>query len=129
MTGREDTGARATGGTSPEQDRAPLVARLNDETASEGAALFRALADPTRLQILDVLRAGGGAISVRELEGVVGLPDPRTGRRPRQPTISHHLRILRQAGLVGFRRRGLWIHYYVCGERIAAARRLLDTLM
>lgn len=109
-------------------DVLPLVPRLGDAEALAGADLFRALADPTRLQILDVLGHGKGEISVRELEGVVGLPDPRTGRRPRQPTISHHLKILRTAGLVGYRRRGPWLHYYVRGERVAAARALLERL-
>ena len=121
----------ARGADAPPQKEtatAPLMPRLSDENAKAGAELLRALADPTRLQILDVLRSGGGDISVRELEGAVGLPDPRTGQRPRQPTISHHLKILRMAGLVGFRRRGPWIHYYVCSERVSAARALLDML-
>lgn len=134
-TGTSRGGARRAGEARGQQQTVPqtvgatpIAARLGDEDAKAGAELLRALADPTRLQILDVLRAGGGEISVRELEGAVGLPDPRTGRRPLQPTISHHLKILRIAGLVGFRRRGPWIHYYVRGERIAAVRSLLDTL-
>lgn len=112
----------------PGGDAAARGARLSDAEAKAGAELLRALADPARLQILDVLGHGDGEVSVHELEDVVGLPDPRTGRRPRQPTISHHLKILRAAGLVGFRRRGPWVHYYVRGERVAAARALLDTL-
>lgn len=129
MTKRVDTSTGATGGRPWDPEPAPIVPRLNDEVARAGAELFRAIGDPTRLQILDVLSTGGGEISVRELEGVVGLPGPRTGRRPRQPTISHHLKILRLAGLVGYRKRGPWIHYFVCGERVAAARSLLDTFV
>lgn len=120
--------AQGAGKKPPDAEGIPVAPRLSDEDAKAGADLFRALADPTRLQILDVLQGGGGDISVRELEGTVGLPDPRTGRRPRQPTISHHLKILRMAGLVDCRRRGPWVYYHVCGERVSAARTLLATL-
>lgn len=121
--------------------------RLSDSEAQQAAALLKALADPARLQILDVLgqrseRNGldglaldglaldglDSAVCVCELEGVVGLPDAATGQRPKQPTISHHLKVLRLAGLVEYEKRGQWAYYRVCRARLAAARRVLDML-
>ncbi len=69
------------------------------------AALFKALADETRLDILGFLAAAGDAICVCEIEDHVKLLS--------QPTISHHLRQLREAGLVTAERRGTWIYYAV----------------
>ncbi|MGA7740974.1 MAG: metalloregulator ArsR/SmtB family transcription factor [Polyangia bacterium] len=69
------------------------------------AALFKALADETRLDILVFLAAAGDAICVCEIEDHVELLS--------QPTISHHLRQLREAGLVTTERRGTWIYYAV----------------
>jgi len=89
---------RAAGCYSP---RAKL--RAKDVTAY--AALFKALADETRLDILGFLTAAGDAICVCEIEDHVRLLS--------QPTISHHLRQLRQAGLVTAERRGTWIYYAV----------------
>lgn len=107
---------------------ADVAPRLSDEQASSWAELFKALADPTRLQILDVLSQHTGTVCVCDLEGVVGLPDQQTGQRPRQPTISHHLKVLRAAGLVGYEKRGLWAYYFVRRERLAAVQELLDRL-
>ena len=106
----------------------PGPPRITDATARAGADLLKALADPARLQILDILSRRGGEVCVCDLEGVVGLPDPATGQRPRQPTISHHLKVLRGAGLVGYEKRGLWAYYFVYGARLAEARALLDAL-
>lgn len=107
----------------------PNVApRLLDEQALNLAELFKALADPTRLQILDILSQHTGTVCVCDLEGIVGLPDHETGQRPRQPTISHHLKVLRAAGLVGYEKRGLWAYYFVCRERLSVLRELLEHL-
>jgi ArsR family transcriptional regulator len=106
----------------------PTPPRISDDIARAGADLLKALADPARLQILDILSRRGGEVCVCDLEGVVGLPDPTTGQRPRQPTISHHLKVLRDAGLVGYEKRGLWAYYFVHGARLAEARALLDAL-
>src|SRR3712207_3077086 len=89
-----------------------VAPRLADERAKQAAELFKALADPARLQILDVLARQGREVCVCDLEGIVGLPDAR-GHRPKQPTISHHLRVLRDAGLVGYEKRGQWAYYFV----------------
>lgn len=102
--------------------------RLSDDVSRRAATTLKALADPTRLQILDVLSQWRGELSVHDLEGIVGLPDPKTGQRPRQPTISHHLRMLRDAGFVDCQRRGLWVYYFVRRERINDVQRLLNIL-
>lgn len=102
--------------------------RLSDDEARSAADLFKALADPARLQILDILSQHTGRVCVCDLEGVVGLPDEQSGQRPRQPTISHHLKVLRAAGLVDCEKRGLWAYYFVRRERLAAVHALLDRL-
>jgi ArsR family transcriptional regulator, arsenate/arsenite/antimonite-responsive transcriptional repressor len=106
----------------------PPGPRLSDAAASAATELFKALADPARLQILDILGQHAGAVCVCDLEGRVGLPDERTGQRPRQPTVSHHLKVLRDAGLVGYEKRGLWAYYFVRRERLAEAQALLERL-
>ena len=65
-------------------------------------AALRALADPTRLRILRLLASAGRPVCVCDLVPAVGV---------RQPTVSHHLAILRRAGLVDGTRRGIWAHY------------------
>jgi ArsR family transcriptional regulator, arsenate/arsenite/antimonite-responsive transcriptional repressor len=72
--------------------------------AEEMAALAKALADPVRLQLVDVLRKHAGKVCVCELVPLFELS---------QPTVSHHLKVLRQAGIVDCERRGLWAYYYV----------------
>ena len=106
-----------------------IASRLSDEKAKDIAGLLKALADPARLQILDILSQYGGQVCACDFEGLVGLPDKKTGERPKQPTISHHLRVLRKAGLIGGQKRGLWIYYFVHRERLAQAQQLLDTLL
>ena len=106
-----------------------LMPRLSDEQASSAADLLKALADPTRLQILDILSQQTGQVCVCDLEGVVGLPDATTGQRPRQPTISHHLKVLRTVGLVDYEKRGHWAYYFVIRERLTEAKRLLTCLI
>ncbi len=105
-----------------------LAPRLTDDQAEVLAGLFKALADPARLQILDVLSQHDGTVCVCDLEGLVGLPDAETGQRPRQSTISHHLKVLRLAGLVGYEKRGLWAYYHVRRERLTELQALLDLL-
>jgi ArsR family transcriptional regulator len=66
------------------------------------AALFRALGDETRLEMVRQLAAQGKELCVCEIEAHFDLG---------QPTVSHHLRILRQAGIVTAERRGTWVYY------------------
>ena len=68
------------------------------------AAIAKALGDPIRLQLVDVLRRHAGKVCVCELVPLFDVS---------QPTLSHHLKILRQAGIVDSERRGLWAYYYV----------------
>ncbi len=105
-----------------------VIPRLSDEEAGYAAVLLKALADPTRLQILDILSQHTGKVCVCDFEGVVGLPDPETGQRPKQPTISHHLRVLRDAGLVGYEKQGQWAYYFVRRDRLADVQCLLNGL-
>ena len=105
-----------------------LTPRLSDKEARDAADLLKALADPARLQILDILSQHTGYVCVCDLEGVVGLPDAQTGQRPKQATISHHLKVLREAGLVGYEKRGLWAYYFVERERLAVAQEIIERL-
>jgi ArsR family transcriptional regulator len=64
----------------------------------------KALADPVRVQIVDVLRRQAGEVCVCDLQPLFEIS---------QPTLSHHLKKLRDAGVVGVERRGQWAYYYV----------------
>jgi ArsR family transcriptional regulator len=79
------------------------------EQAEQMAAIARALADPVRLQLVDVLRKHAGKVCVCELVPLFDLS---------QPTVSHHLKVLRHAGLVDSERRGLWAYYYVIPDAL-----------
>src|SRR4051812_5261672 len=68
------------------------------------AAVAKALGDPVRLQLVDVLRKHAGKVCVCELVPLFALS---------QPTVSHHLKVLREAGIVGSERQGLWAYYFV----------------
>ncbi len=77
--------------------------------AERMAAVAKALGDPVRMQLVDVLRKHAGEVCVCELVPLFDLS---------QPTVSHHLRKLRDAGIVGSERRGLWAYYYVKPEAL-----------
>ncbi len=74
------------------------------EAAQRLATVGRALADPIRVQLLDVLRSHAGKVCVCELVPLFDVA---------QPTVSHHLKVLRDAGVVASERQGLWAYYYV----------------
>jgi ArsR family transcriptional regulator len=80
----------------------PGATRLRARTTAAYTALFRALGDETRLEIVGLLAARGKELCVCELESHFDLS---------QPTISHHLRILREARIVSAERRGTWVYY------------------
>lgn len=73
------------------------------------AEVAKALGDPIRLQLVDVLRKHAGKVCVCELVPLFDVS---------QPTLSHHLKKLRDAGLVDSERQGLWAYYYVIPERL-----------
>ncbi len=79
------------------------------DEAGRMAGIAKALADPVRLQLVDVLRKHAGKVCVCELIPLFDLS---------QPTVSHHLKILRNAGIVDSERRGLWAYYYVKPEAL-----------
>jgi ArsR family transcriptional regulator len=72
--------------------------------ATRMAEVAKALGDPIRLQLVDVLRRHAGEVCVCELVPLFDVS---------QPTLSHHLAKLRAAGIVDSERRGLWAYYYV----------------
>jgi ArsR family transcriptional regulator, arsenate/arsenite/antimonite-responsive transcriptional repressor len=72
--------------------------------AERMTVLAKAIADPVRLQLIDVLRKHAGKVCVCELVPLFDLS---------QPTVSHHLKVLRDAGIVDSERQGLWAYYYV----------------
>ncbi len=96
---------------------APLAtAPLSDRDAADLAPMFRALGDPVRLRLMSLIASAGEEACVCELSDEFELT---------QPTISHHLRVLREAGLVDSERRGTWVYYRA---QLPALRRLSGLL-
>ena len=79
------------------------------EQAARMAEVAKALGDPVRLQLVDVLRKHAGKVCVCELVPLFDLS---------QPTVSHHLKVLRDAGIIGSERQGLWAYYYVIPDTL-----------
>ena len=96
-----------------------LQGSLSKEDAEELASLFKALGDPARLRLLSLIaeQAEGEAC-------VCFLTEP-TGLS--QPTVSHHLKLLHDAGLLEREKRGAWVFYRVVPERLEAIRAALVT--
>lgn len=83
---------------------------IDEAKAGAMAPVLAALADPVRLRIVSMLMAApDGSCCGCDMEEPLGLA---------QPTISHHLKVLREAGLVEGERRGRWVHYSVIPERL-----------
>jgi ArsR family transcriptional regulator, arsenate/arsenite/antimonite-responsive transcriptional repressor len=86
--------------------------------AAELAQAFKAIGDPVRLQLLSMIAShAGGEVCVCDLTPAFDL----TG-----PTISHHLRVLREAGLIDHERRGTWVYYWAVPAKLAILSQLLD---
>ena len=96
-----------------------FVSPLSADEAVRQARLLKALADPTRLQILSLLSRYAGEVCVFEIVESFTLE---------QPTISHHLRILRDAGLVDCHKKGLWTYYYVRREALTRAQEVISQI-
>ena len=98
---------------------APLVrGPLDTAQTNAFAPMFKALGDPVRLRLLSMIAsAGGGEVCVCDLTGEFAL----TG-----PTISHHLKVLREAGLVDSDRRGTWVYYRLVPAALVVLAGLLD---
>ncbi len=82
---------------------------IDTTAARDLVAVAKALADPVRLQVVDVLRRHAGEVCVCDLQSLFDIS---------QPTLSHHLKRLREAGLVGVVRRGQWAYYYVLPDKL-----------
>jgi len=92
-------------------------APLSEQRAAELAAAFKALGDPVRLRLLSMIASqAGGEVCVCELTPAFALS---------QPTISHHLKVLRQAGLIDCERRGTWVYYWLVPETTGMLAALL----
>lgn len=81
---------------------------LDPEAAEQLARLLKAVADPARLRLLAIIRSRGESC-VCDLADVVGL---------RQPTVSHHLKVLVDAGILVREKRGTWAWYAIVPERL-----------
>ena len=88
-----------------------LASVLGEDDAEELAAAFKALSDPVRLRLLSLI--AGGEVCACELVEPLGRS---------QPTVSHHLKVLHEAGLVDREKRGSWVWYRVVPERLAVLR-------
>ena len=95
-----------------------LAAPLDSKDAAELAGGFSALADPVRLRVLSILAASP--------EGEVCVCDFVEPLAKSQPTVSHHLKILSEAGLVQGDRRGKWVWYSLNRDRLAQLRAAID---
>ena len=91
--------------------------RLAADRATELADMLKAIAHPVRLQMVDLLSRHGGDVCVCDIESQFDL---------KQPTISHHLKILRKAQIVDCQRQGSWLYYYIRPEAMGTLRSLLS---
>ncbi len=90
---------------------------LTSDEADSAAALFRALGDPARIRIVNLLARSDEPVCACDFEPVLGLS---------QPTVSHHLRKLTDAGLVEREQRGRWAYFSIKPQALASVARLVD---
>lgn len=86
-----------------------VLPEVDRERADRLARIAKALGDPVRLQVVDVLRRHAGEVCVCDLVPLFDVS---------QSTLSHHLKKLRDAGVVDAERRGLWAYYYVLPDAL-----------
>src|SRR3954468_738204 len=112
----------ATSGADPALCCAPITGTpLSAEAAEKLAFLLKAMAEPTRLRLLSLVAAHeGGEACVCDLIEPVGLS---------QPTVSHHLKVLVDAGLLTRDKRGVWAYYRLVPERLQQAARALNPVL
>lgn len=94
---------------------------LDDEAAARLAAMFKALADPARVKLVSLISASP--------DGEACVCDLTEPLRLSQPTVSHHLKLLVDAGVMTREQRGRWAYYRVVPETLAATSRALDPLL
>jgi ArsR family transcriptional regulator, arsenate/arsenite/antimonite-responsive transcriptional repressor len=90
---------------------------MTSDEAEATAAIFKALSDPARVRIVNLLARNPEPVCVCELTPAIGLS---------QPTVSHHLKKLVQAGLLRRERRGTWAYYSLDREALSRAAAILD---
>lgn len=96
----------------------PLAAtRMSDEEARTTASVFKALSDPHRVRIVNLLANADGPACVCDLTPLLGLS---------QPTVSHHLKTLVQAGLLEREQRGVWAYYSVNRQALGRLAGIFD---
>jgi ArsR family transcriptional regulator, arsenate/arsenite/antimonite-responsive transcriptional repressor len=96
-----------------------LAPALPAATADQLAAIFKALSDPTRVQMLHLLKSSSEPICVCDFTAAFDVG---------QPTVSHHLAKLREAGLVDSFKRGVWAFYYLRDTMPVEARTALELI-
>lgn len=90
---------------------------LGEAAAAELARVFKALGDPARLRLISLIGAHqGGEVCVCDLTAAFDLT---------QPTISHHLKVLREAGIIDSERRGTWVYYRLVPDALESLATLL----
>lgn len=95
-----------------------VVEPLSADAARRTSRMFKALGDPVRLRLLSLVAShSGGEACVCDISAVFDLS---------QPTISHHLKVLREAGLVDCERRGTWVYYRVIPTALQQLSSLLS---
>ena len=94
---------------------------MDEPQAADLATMFKALGDPVRLRLLSLIASHpGGEACVCEISATFDVS---------QPTISHHLKLLRSAGLLDCERRGTWVYYWVIPSalhQLSAVLRVAD---
>lgn len=95
------------------------VRRLRSDRVEQLSEVLKALADPTRLQMVAILKDAAEPVCVCDLVATFGLS---------QPTVSHHMARLREAGLVESEKRGIWAFYRLRTDLPVAVRRLVDAI-
>ena len=92
---------------------------LSNHDAERLSGMFKAIAHPVRLQMVELISRLGGQICVCDIEGQFELA---------QPTISHHLKILRKAGIIDCERRGQWLFYFARQEGLQSMNSFISSL-
>jgi ArsR family transcriptional regulator, arsenate/arsenite/antimonite-responsive transcriptional repressor len=97
-----------------------LTGHLTPDRAAQIAMIFRVLGEPSRLQLLSLIAAQpSGEVCACELVETLGLS---------QPTVSHHLKVMYEAGLLAKERRGTWIYYRIVSQQLVALREVLSSV-
>ena len=108
--------------TLPDRERGvccPPAIKLRPDRVEGLSEVLKALSDPTRLQMAIALRDASEPVCICDFVGTFALS---------QPTVSHHMAKLREAGLVEVTKRGIWSFYCLAPDLPAAARRILDAI-